>query len=106
MGRHQSIFVHHRGGGRSDLGIGRTLGYELGLRAEFLIRILRLGRLYRVPMAFLERLLGATNDAGYRMTSPERRHLKDKSRKSQMARTTSTREVADSDVLDITRSVP
>ena len=36
-----------------------------------------------------------------RMPSPNQRHLKDKSRKSQMARRTSTREVADSDVLDL-----
>ena len=48
----------------SVLGIGRTLGYELARRGEFPVRILRLGRLYRVPLADLERLLGATNDAG------------------------------------------
>ncbi len=40
------------------LGIGRTLAYELASSGAFPCRVLRLGRLYKVPVAELERLLG------------------------------------------------
>jgi predicted site-specific integrase-resolvase len=41
------------------LSIGRTLAYQLAARGEFPCRVLRVGRrLYRVPIAEMERLLG------------------------------------------------
>jgi len=40
------------------LGIGRTLGYELAARGEFPVRVLRLGRAYRISTADLVRFLG------------------------------------------------
>lgn len=40
------------------LGIGRTKAYELARSGEFPCRLLKIGRLYRVPIAELERLLG------------------------------------------------
>ena len=40
------------------LGVGRTLGYELARSGTFPVRVLKIGRLYRVPRAELERLLG------------------------------------------------
>ena len=40
------------------LGIGRSLAYDLTRRGEFPCRVLRLGRLLKVPVADLERLLG------------------------------------------------
>ena len=40
------------------LGIGRSLSYELAKAGRFPVRVLRLGRLYRVPVAELNRLLG------------------------------------------------
>lgn len=46
------------------LSIGRTLAYQLAARGEFPCRVLRLGRLYRVPIAELERLLGEREPAG------------------------------------------
>ena len=50
----------------AELGIGRTLGYELARSGQFPVPVLRLGRLYRVPAAELHRLLGeaAERDAG------------------------------------------
>lgn len=44
----------------AELGIGRTLGYELAKSGRFPVRVLRLGRLYRVPAGELRRLLGET----------------------------------------------
>ena len=40
------------------LGIGRALSYQLAARGEFPCRVLKIGRLYRVPVADLERVLG------------------------------------------------
>lgn len=40
------------------LGISRWLGYDLCRRDEFPCRVLRVGRLLKVPVADLERLLG------------------------------------------------
>jgi hypothetical protein len=40
------------------LGIGRTMAFQLASRGEFPCRVLRIGRLYKVPVAELERLLG------------------------------------------------
>ena len=40
------------------LGIGRGLAYDLARQGRFPVRLLRLGRLYRVPRAELDRLLG------------------------------------------------
>lgn len=42
----------------TSLGIGRTLAYALAKQGRFPVRVLRLGRLYRVPRAELLRLLG------------------------------------------------
>ena len=42
----------------AELGIGRTLGYELAKSGRFPVPILRLGRLYRVPAVGLRSLLG------------------------------------------------
>lgn len=44
------------------LGIGRSLGYQLAREGRFPVRILRIGRLYRVPRAELARLLGETGE--------------------------------------------
>lgn len=40
------------------LGVGRTKSYELAQRGEFPVRVLRIGRAYRVPTADLLKLLG------------------------------------------------
>jgi hypothetical protein len=40
------------------LGIGGNLAYELNTRGEFPVRVLRLGRKYRVPVADLLEYLG------------------------------------------------
>ena len=40
------------------LGVGRTLGYELARTGSFPCRVLRIGKLFRVPIADLERVLG------------------------------------------------
>ena len=47
----------------NELGIGRTLAYELARQGRFPVRVLRLGRLYRVPRAELARLLGEDDEA-------------------------------------------
>ena len=39
------------------LGIGRSLGYQLAREGRFPVRILRIGRLYRVVRADLDRVL-------------------------------------------------
>ena len=39
-------------------GIGRSLGYQLAREGRFPCRVLRIGRLLKVPRADLERLLG------------------------------------------------
>jgi hypothetical protein len=45
------------------LGIGETLAYELAKNNEFPCKVLRLGRLYRIPRAGLLEVLGlATPD--------------------------------------------
>lgn len=40
-----------------QLGIGRTLGYELARSGSFPCRILKIGKVYRVPAAHLWSLL-------------------------------------------------
>ena len=40
------------------LGIGRSLSYQLAKAGRFPVRVLRIGRLYRIPIAELDRLLG------------------------------------------------
>ncbi len=40
------------------LGIGRSLSYELAKAGRFPVRVLRIGKLYRVPISELNRLLG------------------------------------------------
>ena len=47
----------------ADLGIGRSLAYELARTGRFPVRVLRIGRLYKVPRAELERLLGEREPA-------------------------------------------
>jgi len=42
------------------LGIGLTLAYELARAGSFPVRLLRLGRQYRVPTADLLRALGVS----------------------------------------------
>jgi hypothetical protein len=44
------------------LGIGRTSGYEQIRRGEFPVRVLKLGRVYRVPTLPLLELLGVRVD--------------------------------------------
>ena len=44
------------------LGIGRTLAYDLARQGRFPVRVLRLGRIYRVPKRELDRLLGNENE--------------------------------------------
>ena len=44
----------------SALGIGRTLTYELAQRGELPVRVLRLGRVMRVPTGDLLAVLGIT----------------------------------------------
>ncbi len=41
-----------------EIGISRWLAYDLARRGKFPCRILRVGRLLKVPRAELERLLG------------------------------------------------
>lgn len=40
-----------------QLGIGRSLAYELAKRGEFPVRVLRIGRLYRVSQSELDAYL-------------------------------------------------
>lgn len=40
------------------LGIGKTMAYQRALAGTFPCRVLKIGRIYRVPIADLERLLG------------------------------------------------
>lgn len=40
------------------LGIGRYLAYKLAREGRFPTRVLRIGKLYRVPRSDIERLLG------------------------------------------------
>lgn len=40
------------------LGIGKSMAYQRALAGTFPTRILKIGRIYRVPIADLERLLG------------------------------------------------
>lgn len=40
------------------LGIGRALAYELARTDRFPCRVLKIGRLFKVPVADLERVLG------------------------------------------------
>ncbi len=42
----------------ASLGIGRSLAYSLAREGRFPCRILKLGRLLKVPRADLERVLG------------------------------------------------
>ncbi len=44
------------------LGVSRWLAYSLAQQGRFPVRILRIGRLYRVPIADLERALGHGGD--------------------------------------------
>ncbi|MGI5214948.1 helix-turn-helix domain-containing protein [Plantactinospora sp. CA-290183] len=43
-------------------GIGRTLAYDMAKRGEFPVRVLRLGKAYRVTRADLLRYLGEADD--------------------------------------------
>lgn len=42
----------------AELGIGRGLAYELARQGTFPVKLLRIGRLYRVVRADLDRVLG------------------------------------------------
>ncbi len=42
----------------AELGIGRGLAYDLARQGSFPVRLLRIGRLYRVVRADLDRVLG------------------------------------------------
>ena len=44
----------------SQLGISRSLAYRLAREDRLPVRILRIGKLYRVPRAELSRVLGET----------------------------------------------
>ena len=46
------------------LGLGRSASYELAQRGAFPVKVLRIGRAYRVPTAELLQLLGVARPNG------------------------------------------
>lgn len=56
----------------AELGIGRGLAYDLARQGNFPVRLLRIGRLYRVVRADLDRVLGV----GQPGTEPYRAPIK------------------------------